>query len=190
MNSFTKLLLLFSIFNFQNVLSQENQNANVLKIVLKKYYKSEKIVYKGRSQLLYFYCDKANNNEELIEATKNKELPKEFLNEIKSKIATDVKIEDWSVELNEIYATDLNNLKQKINDCKTLEKYHIVSKKLNLNNQRLLIVSKPLFYSKGTIALVKITFYRNIEHNNGVILLLEKVNNEWVIKDELNSWST
>ena len=83
MNSLTKFLLFFIILNFQNILSQENQNATILKIVLKKYYKSEKIVYKGRSQLLYFYCDKANNNEELIEATKNKELPKEFLNETK-----------------------------------------------------------------------------------------------------------
>ncbi len=63
-------------------------------------------------------------------------------------------------------------------------------KKLNLNNQRLMIISKPLYYSKSNIALVKVTFYRNIEHNNGSILLLEKTNGNWVITAYLNSWST
>jgi hypothetical protein len=161
-----------------------------LKVILKKYYKTEKPVYKGRSQLLYFYCDKTNNNEELVEAIKNKKLPTDFLKEIKSKINSDTNQQNWESELNEIYVTDKSLLKQKINDCQNLDNYHVISKKLQLNNQRLMIVSKPLFYSKGNIVLVKITFYRNIEHNNGVVLLMEKTGEEWVIKEELNVWST
>ena len=53
-----------------------------------------------------------------------------------------------------------------------------------------MIISKPLYYSKGNIALIKVVFYRNIEHNNGSILLLEKVNGVWAIKEFLNTWST
>lgn len=185
-----KLLFFISFIFFQNSFGQETPNASVLKVILKKYYKTEKPVYKGRSQLLYFYCDKTNNNEELVEAIKNKKLPTDFLKEIKSKINSDTNSQDWASELNEIYATDKSMLKQKINDCQSLDNYHVLSKKLQLNNQRLMIVSKPLFYSKGNIVLVKITFYRNIEHNNGVVLLMEKTDNEWVIKEELNVWAT
>ena len=190
MKRFAKLQLFFLILFFQITHAQQSNNASVLNVILQKYYKTEKPVYKGRSQLLYFYCEKANNNEELIEAIKDKNLPKDFLKEIKSKIVSDINSENWASELNEIYATDVTKIKQKINDCQSVENYHVLSKKLYLNNQRLMIVSKPLYYSKGNIVLVKITFYRNIEHNNGVVLLMEKINNQWVIKDELNSWST
>jgi hypothetical protein len=79
---------------------------------------------------------------------------------------------------------------QKISTCQDLESYQAISKKLNLNNQRLMIISQPIYYSKSNLALVKVTFYRNIEHNNGVILLLEKADNNWVIKEYLNEWST
>jgi hypothetical protein len=183
-------LLLLSFFCIQTSFCQDNPNTLVLKTILTNYYKKEKPVYKGRSQLLYLYCNQANNNEELVEAIQNNKLPADFIKEIRTKIATDVAEKSWSAELNTIFEKDSTNLKIKIVDCLTLEKYHEVSQRLHLNNQRLMIISKPLFYSKSNIALVKVAFYRNIEHNSGSILLLEKINNHWIIKDFLNSWST
>ena len=180
------ILILF----IPKAVGQQSTNALVLKEILKKYYKIEKPVYKNRSQLLYFYCDTPNNNEELVEAVKDKKLPTEFFKEIKSKIKSDTIAKNWSSELEEIYSIDKSLLKQKIYKCINLENYNQVSKILHLNNQRLMIVSKPLFYSSGNMVLVKVTFYRNIEHNNGVILLLEKVGADWIIKEELNVWST
>ena len=71
---------------FQWSFGQENQNQLILKTILENYYKNEKPVYKGRSQLLYLYCNQPKNNEELIEAVKGKKLPKDFLSEIQIKI--------------------------------------------------------------------------------------------------------
>jgi len=180
----------FIILLFQVSFGQENQNSLILKTILETYYKTEKPVYKGRSQLLYLYCNQANNNEELIEAIKEKKLSVTFINEIRTKINTDTVEKDWSNELNTIFETDKNNLKIKINSCLSIEKYQEISTRLHLNNQRLLIISKPLYYSKGAIALVKVVFFRNIEHNNGSILLMEKINENWIIKEQLNPWST
>ena len=45
-------------------------------------------------------------------------------------------------------------------------------------------------FSNNNFALVKIAFYRNIEHNSGSFLLLEKVNGIWIIKEYLNEWAT
>lgn len=170
-------------------MGQNPEDAAVLKTVLQRYYKTEKPVYKGRSQLLYLYCERANNNEELVEAIQGTTLPKDFKSEIREKIK-DTNQQDWLSALEQVYASDKTNLRQKISQCLTLSNYHEVSKRLNLNNQRLMIVSKPLYYSKAHIALVKVTFYRNIEHNNGTVLLLEKSGENWLIKDYLNTWST
>ena len=171
-------------------LAQNSNDALVLKTILNRYYKTEKPVYKGRSQLLYLYCNRANNNEEILEALQNTKLPADFRKEIRSKISSDLSDQNWTTALSHIFETDENKLQQKIGECLSLEQYQEVSKRLNLNNQRLMIVSKPLYHSKSNIALVKVVFYRNIEHNNGAILLLEKVNNNWTIKDYLNPWST
>ena len=190
MNRTNFKLFLIVVFFCQFSFAQENQNTLVLQTILETYYKNEKPVYKGRSQLLYLYCNQANNNEELIEAIKDKKLPQEFINEIRSKINTDLADRDWSNELNFIHSLEKNNLKTKINTCVTLEKYQEISKKLNLNNQRLMIISKPFYFTKKNIALVKVVFFRNIEHNSGSILLLEKINENWIIKEYLNSWST
>ena len=126
----------------------------------------------------------------MIEAIQDRKLSKEFMQEIKSKIKSDITEKDWSAELSTIYETDKTKLSAKINDCLTLEKYQEISKRLNLNNQRLMIVNKPLYDLKNNIALVKVVFYRNIEHNSGSVLLLEKINGEWIIKEYLNPWST
>ncbi len=186
---YTIIFLLLLLF-FQGLYGQESQNSLVLKTVLQNYYKSEKPVYKGRSQLLYLYCQQANNNEEIFEAIKTHKLPDDFLSEIRNNVKTDLTEKDWSKELDGIFETDKSGLKSKINACLDLDKYHEVSRRLHLNNQRLMIISKPLYYSKSNIALVKVVFYRNIEHNSGAILLLEKTENKWIIKEYLNPWST
>jgi hypothetical protein len=180
------IVLLFCQFSF----AQENQNALILKTILQRYYQNEKPVYKGRSQLLYLYCSQANNNEEIFEAIKDRKLPNDFLKEMRSNVKTDLADRDWSKELEIIFEADKTSLKGKVSACLDLDKYHEVSKRLNLNNQRLMIISKPLYYSKSNIALVKVVFYRSIEHNKGAILLLEKVDGNWTIKEYLNPWET
>ena len=186
---FIKLLFVPLLF-CQFSAAQNTDNAAVLQLILERYYKTEKPVYKGRSQLLYLYCNQANNNEEIFEAIHDRKLPDDFLREMRKTIASDTADRDWSTELAWVFANDKSNLKQKIGECLSLDKYHEVSRRLNLNNQRLMIISKPLYYSKSNIALVKVVFYRNIEHNNGAILMLEKTDGVWTIKEYLNSWAT
>lgn len=183
--TFLFVLLLNPLFSLA-----QNDDTEVLKTILHRYYKTEKPVYKGRSQLLYLYCNRANNNEEIFEAIKNRKLPDDFLNQIRNKVNTDFAEKDWSAELLSIYENDQTKLQQKINNCLSLEQYQEVSKRLNLNNQRFMIISKPLYYPKGNLALVKVVFYRNIEHNSGSILLLEKTTAGWQIKEYLSPWAT
>lgn len=185
MKNFLLLLLLTAA-----TLHAQDNNTLLLKTILNQYYKKEKPVYKDRSQLLYLYCDQANNNEEIVEAAQNRKLDQTFIKEIKATIYTDLAQKDWSAELAAIFQDDKTNLKMKIKACLSLEQYKEVSSRLRLNNQRLMIVGKPLYYSKGNIALVKVAFYRNIEHNSSSILLLEKTDGQWIIKEYLNSWST
>ncbi len=98
---------------FQWSFGQENQNQLVLKTILETYYKNEKPVYKGRSQLLYLYCNQPSNNEELIEAVKDHKLPKEFLLEIQNKIKNDASEKSWSTELELIFQFGQNESKIK-----------------------------------------------------------------------------
>jgi len=187
--SYFKFLFFFLLL-FEFSMAQENRTADILKVILDRYYKTEKPVYKGRSQLLYLYCTQANNNEEIFEVVKSRKLPDDFMKEVRNSVKTDLAEKDWAKELDIIFETDKSNLKAKINKCLSVDEYHTISRRLNLNNQRLMIISKPLFYSKTNIALVKVVFYRNIEHNSGSVLLLEKVDGNWVIREYLNEWST
>jgi hypothetical protein len=72
----------------------------------------------------------------------------------------------------------------------SFEEYKEVSEKYGENNQRLMIVSKPIYFSNTNFVLVKVAFYRNIEHNSGSFLLLEKTNGIWTIKEYINEWAT
>jgi hypothetical protein len=182
---------LLALLFFAQVSFGQNSDAPLLKTIVSTYYKTEKPIYKGRNQLLFFYCDKANNNEEIFETVNQLHLPKEESKFIKNQVNTDTQPESWSAELDEIYASDQSNLKIKINACLSLDEYHIKQKKFNLNNQRLMIISKPVFWRDGKTALVKVVFYRSIEHNNGSVLLMQKTaDNNWIIKESLNPWST
>ena len=68
--------------------------------------------------------------------------------EIQNKIKNDASEKSWSTELDFIFNSDKTNLKSKVNNCLSLDKYQEISKRLNLNNQRLMIINKPVYYSK------------------------------------------
>ena len=176
----------FCFFNFGY--SQTNQDATILKVLLTKYYKNEKVIVKNRLQFLSLYCNKAPNNEETFEVITKNELLKKNAETIKQQVANK-KEENWSAELAEIFNNQNQYLKSKVNACLSLDDYQKVSKRFNDNNQRLMIVSKPMYFA-SKYCLVKVAFYRNIEHNNGSFLLLENVNGIWVINEYLNEWST
>jgi hypothetical protein len=187
MKIFYFLITLFFI-NTVSVLSQEIENAAILKVIFTKYYKTEKVIVKGRLQLLSFYCNKAPNNEEVIEVISGNELLKKNAAEIKKQIV--FVNENWSEAYNLLFDNQNQYLKSKVNACVTLEEFQEISKQYGENNQRLLIVNKPIYFLKNQFALVKVAFYRNIEHNSGRFLLLEKVNEQWIIKEYLNEWAT
>jgi hypothetical protein len=182
-----KLLIAF-LFCFNLAWTQEVQDAAVLKILLSKYYQNEKVIVKNRLQYLSFYCSKAPNNEETLEVIGKSALLKQNSAEIKKQINNQLS-EDWSKEFNILFTNQNQYLKSKVNTCLSLEDFHKVSKRFNDNNQRLMIVSKPMYFAQK-YCLVKVAFYRNIEHNSGSFFLLENVNGVWTIKETLNEWST
>jgi len=183
-------LLFLSVFLLFNSLAfaQENHEAALLKVILVKYYQNEKVIVKNRLQFLSLYCNKAPNNEEVNEVIQGNALLKKNAKAIQSQINITLN-EDWSKELNILFATENQYLKSKVNSCLSHEEFQKVSKRYNDNNQRLMIVSKPIFFD-SKYSLVKVAFYRNIEHNSGSYLLFEKVNGVWIIKDILNKWAT
>jgi hypothetical protein len=187
MKTFYFVITLFFI-NTTSVLSQEIENAAILKVIFTKYYKTEKVIVKGRLQLLNFYCNKAPNNEEVLEVISGNELLKKNGVEIKKQIL--FVNENWSEAYNLLFDNQNQYLKSKVNACVTLEEFQEISKQYGENNQRLLIINKPIYFLKNQFALVKVAFYRNIEHNSGRFLLLEKVNEHWIIKEYLNEWAT
>ena len=180
------ILSLLSIFSA----TAQDPDTAILEQVVKHYYKNEKPVYKNRSQLLYMYCEKPNNNEELFETVNALKLPAAEVKKIRHQVTTDIKPENWQQSLDKIFETDKSQLAIKINQCQSVEGYHEKRKVLNLNNQRLMIVSKPVFYANGSRALIKVVFYRSIEHNSGSVVQMQKVGDKWQIKDFLNEWST
>jgi hypothetical protein len=179
-------IIFFAVF--QNSFSQENDNAAVLKIILTKYYANEKPIVKNRLQLLSFYCNKAPNNEEVIEVISKSDILKKNASEIKKQIDITVQ-EDWNKEFTILFTNQHQYLKSKVQDCVSLEKFQEDNKKYGENNQRLMIASKPIYFG-SKYCLVKVAFYRSIEHNSGSYLLFEKTNDAWIIKDVLNEWST
>lgn len=183
------LLIIAFFINTAGMLAQDADNAAILKLIFTKYYKNEKVIAKGRLQLLNFYCKKAPNNEEVLEVISKSELLKKNAAEIKKQIVITLD-EDWSAAYNILFDNQNQYLKSKVNECLSFEEYKVVSDRENQNNQRLLIVNKPIYFSNNNFALVKIAFYRNIEHNSGSFWLLEKINGVWTYKEALNEWAT
>ena len=183
-----KIFLIFFLIS-PALFSQETDNASILKIIFAKYYKEEKVIAKGRLQLLNFYCKKTPNNEEVLEVISKSNLLKKNSDEIKKQIDITVD-EDWSAAYNILFDNQNQYLKSKVNNCLSLEEFQAAYAKHGENNQRLMIISKPIYFGGGTNVLVKVAFYRSIEHNSGSYLLLEKVNGIWTIKEYLNEWAT
>lgn len=182
-----RLLFFFIFILFASGANAQN-DSEILKIILSEYYKTEKVVVKDRTQFLFLYCEKPNNNEQIFETLNDMNLPKSTIAKLKKEALTDTKPETWQTNLDELYSSGKFSIKNKVNSCFSLDEYQIEYKKRNVNNQRLMIISKPLYY--GNHAIVKVVFYRTIEHNNGSVLHLEKINNKWVISESLNPWST
>ncbi len=168
--------------------AQEIDSAALLKIIFSKYYSNEKVIVKGRLQLLDFYCKKAPNIEEVLEVITNNEVLKKNAAEIKQQIMPNE--ETWEKEYNIVFNNQNQYLKTKVNSCMSFEEYKVVSERYGENNQRLMIVSKPIYFSNNNFALVKVAFYRSIEHNSGSYLYFEKINGAWIIKDYFNQWAT
>ncbi|MGC4042119.1 MAG: hypothetical protein QM710_15350 [Flavobacterium sp.] len=171
------------------VLAQEADNAALLKVIFTKYYKNEKVIAKGRLQLLSFYCKKAPNNPEVLEVISKSELLKKHADEIKKQMAINNE-EDWSAAYNILFDNQNQYLKSKVNACLSYEEFQKVSDREGENNQRLMIVHRPIYFSNNDFVLVKVAFYRSIEHNSGCFFLFEKTNGVWTVKETLNEWST
>jgi len=183
-----RIIFLLPLFMAARTAHAQGDESAILKVILSRYYQNEKIIVPGRLQLLSFYCKKAPNNEEMLEVIHDNAELKKFSAEIKKQINPQLN-EDWLQAFAEIFNGQNQYLKSKVNDCMDMEAYQKYSTRLDLHNQRLLIVSKPIFFGSGN-ALVKITFYRNIEHNSGSVLLMQKTAGAWEIVRELNPWST
>jgi len=189
MKQYYFILFFLSLLISPNTIAQEADNAALLKVIFTKYFKNEKVIAKSRLQLLSFYCKKAPNNEEVLEVISKSEILKKNAIEIKKQIDITIN-EDWSAAYNILFDNQNQYLKSKVNACLSFDEYKIVSDRENQNNQRLMIVSKPIYFANNNFVLVKIAFYRNIEHNSGSFLLFEKVNGVWIIKESLNEWAT
>lgn len=181
----TTLLLLLT---FQLGFSQEIENAAILKVLLTKAYANEKVIVKNRLQLLSLYCNKAPNNEETFEVIKGNDLLKKNADAIKKQIDITIN-EDWSKEFNILFTNQHQFLKSKVNNCLSLEEFQNLSTKYGENNQRMMIISKPMYFATN-YSLVKVAFYRNIVHNSFCFYLFEKKNGAWTIIETLNEWST
>lgn len=183
------IIILVTFFLFDSTLYAQKYDPEILEIILQHYYKNEKPVYKNRSQLTYFYCEKPNNNEELFETVRLLKLnPKETL-AIRRQVETNTQVATWEQALETVYANNNAQISIKVNKCLTLDEYN-ATRNPRVNNQRLMILSKPIFYKNQTHALVKVVFYRNIEHNSGSVVHLQKEAGKWVIKEFLNEWAT
>lgn len=185
-----RLFLIFLIYNLTvlSVYSQEADDSTILKMVLTKYYAKEKVIVKNRLQLLNFYCNKAPNNEETLEVISKSTLLKKYTTEIKKQINIHLN-ENWSGEFKVLFTNQNQYLYSKVNNCLSLEEFQNICKKYGENNQRLMIVSKPIYFAQK-YCLVKVAFYRSIEHNSGSFFLFEKINNQWILKETLNQWAT
>lgn len=182
-----KLTFLILVF-FQIGFSQEVENAAVLKVLLKKAYNNEKVIVKNRLQLLSFYCNKAPNNEETLDVINDNLFLKKNAAALKKQINPTIQ-EDWSKEFSILFTNQHQFLKSKVNDCLSLEEFQKVSDRNGENNQRLLIISKPMFFN-GNYCLVKVAYYRSIVRNSFCFYLMEKKAGVWTIIETLNEFSS
>lgn len=179
-------LLFFTYSTGQNTV---NDNAALLKIILNHYYTNEKPIVKDRLQLLYFYAEKANNTFEMVEGCKNHPLLKKFLTEIKKQIQGQLKPENWQSEYQLVFTNQNQFLQKKVQTPVSLTDFQTKTQSYGENNQRMLIVNRPIYLPQN-YCLIKVGFYRSIEHNSGSFVLFQKVNGIWQWIEEFNRWET
>lgn len=178
----------FLFFTSSYVRCQPSDNTLILKVFLSKYYESEKVIVKNRLQLLSLYCNKAPNTEELLEVISKNDLLKKNAATIKSQINPSTN-ENWQKEWDELFNNQHQYLKSKVQNCLSLEDFQENSKKYGENNQRLMILNKPIYFGDN-LCLVKVAIFRTIEHNSGTFYLLKKKNSIWQIEEIVYSWET
>lgn len=188
MKSFFAVLgMLLSLWTFGQ--TQVQDNAALLKLILTKYYANEKPIVKNRLQLLFFYSEKANNTVEISEGCKTHPVLKNFYAEIKKQIQIENQQENWNAEFQLLFTNQHQYLQTKVQTPVSLEKFQALNQSFGENNQRMLIVNKPI-YLPNNYCLIKIGFYRSIEHNSGSFVLFQKNNGVWQWIEEFNRWET
>lgn len=183
------LIFLYLSLSFSFALqAQEKDNADILKLILTKFYANEKVIVKNRLQLLRFYCQKSPNNEEFLPVINGHDFLKKNMVELKKQIQPNVQ-EDWSNEFNLLFNNQNQYLKSKVNACVSLEEFKQQAVDVDDNNHRLMIVGKPMYFAT-TFCLVKVGIYRNVEHNSAYFMLFEKTDGVWKLKETVSQWST
>ncbi|MFM2229732.1 MAG: hypothetical protein RL607_990 [Bacteroidota bacterium] len=164
-------------------------NAEILKIVLTHFYSNEKPIVKDRLQLLFFYVEKATNTIEIVEGCKNHPILKTKLTEIKKQIQTNTNAENWNAEYHLVFSNQNQYLQKKVLTPVSLAEFQSKTQSYGENNQRMLILNQPI-YLPNNYCLLKVGFYRSIEHNSGSFVLLQKINGVWKWMEEFNRWET
>ncbi len=186
-----KKFLLFFVFVFfipSCLFSQTADNTSILKLFLSKYYSNEKVIVKNRLQLLSLYCNKAPNTEEILEVISKNDFLKKNAVSIKQQINPSIN-ENWHEEINQLFNNQNQYLKSKVQNCLSLEEFQESTKKYGENNQRLMIINKPIYFAEN-YCLIKVAIFRTIEHNSGTFFLLKKTNSNWQIEEIVYSWET
>lgn len=179
-------LLLAGIAWSQNTVQD---NAALLKIVLTKYYANEKPIVKDRLQLLFFYKEKANNTIEISEGCKNHPVLKNYVSEIKKQIQAPRPLDNWDKEFELLFTNQHQYLQKKVQAPVSLAEFQSKTATNGENNQRMMIVNQPI-YLPNNYCLIKVGFYRSIEHNSGSFILFQKINGQWQWVEEFNRWET
>lgn len=165
-------------------------NAALLKILLTKYYSNEKPIVKDRLQLLFFYEEKTNNTVEISEGCKNHPVLKNYLADIRKQIQTPpTSLNNWKKEFELLFTNQHQYLQKKVQTPVSLAEFQSKTVTNGENNQRMMIVNHPI-YLPNNYCLIKVGFYRNIEHNSGSFILFQKINGQWQWVEEFNRWET
>lgn len=186
-----KYLAVFFIFGIVAMITaQQAPEKAIIETIVRAYYKNERPVIKGRSsQHLFVYCQLVSNNEELFETINKLKTDPQTIQYLRKQVNPQSAATSILPLLEEIMSNN-DYLAKKVNRCLSLEEYHEKQQKSGLNTHRLMIISKPVFFPDHSKVLVKLVFYRTIAHNKGSVLLLEQINNKWIIKEHLNPWET
>src|SRR5690606_28857269 len=101
------------------------------------------------------------NNEEIFETINGLNISASEAARLRKSVASDNATRSWSQALETLRQDSKEAMWQKVNDCVSVEAFQAERERRKQNNQRMMIVSRPLYFS-GNRALVKVVFYRTI----------------------------